>query len=333
MGKNKNKFDFNSTEFILYIWSKRKTLIVVSIFAAVFSGIISLFIPPKYKASVVMFPVSTSSVAKSMINAQNDILKFGAEQEGEHLMQVLQSDEIFFAINKKINLIRHYGIDTTQKLWRTKLSSKYYENLSVRRTEFLSVIVEVSDKSKDTCALIANEIANQVDTVMTKIYRERALKTLAVVEKEYNDLSLHVKKLEDSLQMLASVGVFEFRAQAKAYNEAYAKAIANGKTSGLKTLEGKLKKLEYYGVADLVIGDQISLEEGRLSDLKGKYMYAKIDAEQNIPHKFILDKAQKPEKKASPKRTLIVISSVIATFFFTLLLLMFKDNFVTARKD
>lgn len=335
MGKNKNKFDFNSIEFILYVWSKRRTLIAVSIFVIVISAIISLFITPKFQSSVILFPATSSSISKSVlyqsISPQDDILKFGAEQEGEQLIQVLNSAEVSNRIIKKFNLAKHYEVDTTSGFWRTALSNEYKSNITFRRTEYNSVVISVMDVSPDTAAAIANEISFQVDSVMTNIQRERAQKAFSLVEKEYLELVPQVKKLQDSLTFIREMGVVDYPAQAKGYSEAYAKAIGAGRMSGVKMLEDKMKVLAKYGGSYQAVSQLLNAQTDRLTSLRNRYLDAKIDAEKTIPHKFVVEAAAKPEKKAYPNRMLIVLISTISAFFVTLLLLMFRDR-VSSKK-
>lgn len=337
MGKHKHRFSFDSTNFITYIWSKRKTLLTVSIIGAVFSAIVSLLITPKYQSSVILFPASSASISQSLLsqnsNAQNDIMKFGTEQEGEQLMQVLNSAEIRDRIIQKFNLYKHYKVDTTSRYWRTKLYDEFKSNITFHRTEYMSVVIDVLDVDRDTAALIANEISNQVDTVMTRIQQDRAQKALAVVEKEYLEMVNQMNLLQDSLKRIRLLGVVDYASQAKGYNEAYATAIGTGKMAGAKLLEDKLKVLAKYGGAYEALNELLKFETERLSALKGKDMEAKVNASQSIPHKFVVDKAYKSEKKAYPKRMLIVLVSTITAFFMALLLMIFQDTIAHKKRD
>lgn len=330
MGKNKHRFSFDSTDFITYIWSKRRTLITVSAIAAIFSAIVSLLITPKFQSTVILFPASSASISQSLLsqntNAQNDIMKFGTEQEGEQLMQVLNSAEIRDKIIQKFNLYKHYKVDTTSRYWRTKLYDEFKSNIKYHRTEYMSVVIDVLDVDPDTAAYIANEISNQVDSVMTRIQHDRAQKALAVVEKEYFEMVNQMNLLQDSLKQIRLLGVVDYASQAKGYNEAYATAIGTGKMTGARMLEDKLKVLAKYGGAYEALSELLKIETERLSALRGKYAEAKVDAEQSIPHKFVVDKAYKSEKKAYPKRMLIVLVSTITTFLLALLLLIFQDT-------
>lgn len=305
--------------------------------AAVISAIVSLFITPKFLSSVVMFPTSSASVSKTLLstnsNSREDILKFGGEEEGEQLMQILYSTKIRSQIVKKFNLAHHYKIDTTSRFWRTSLFSEYKSNISFHRTEYMSVVVDVLDANPDTAALIANEISNQIDTVMSYIQHERAKKAFEIVEKEYINLEYQIAQMEDSLKHLREFGITDYKSQSKALNSAYAKALENGNMKGAKLLENKLGIIAKYGGAYVAIHDLLKNETLRLSELKSKYMEAKVDAEQTIPHKYVVDKAYKAEKKTYPKRLLIVLISTLSAFFLALILLILFDNFNFKLKD
>ncbi|MBP5584499.1 MAG: hypothetical protein J6X43_11230 [Bacteroidales bacterium] len=62
-----------------------------------------------------------------------------------------------------------------------------------------------------------------------------------------------------------------------------------------------------------------------MSALNQKYKEAKVDAEQILTHYFVVNKATKSDKKAKPKRAVIVVVSTIATFIFTFIVLIFLE--------
>lgn len=328
--RKKDQFDFNSTDFINYVWNLRVPLLVITLVAALVSAIAALSITPKFKSTVVMFPASSSAISKSLLTDagpyQQDILRFGEEEEAEQLMQVLNSEEIKNRIVKKFDLAGHYGIDTSESFYRTKLQQEIKSNIKFRRTEFMSVVIEVLDKDPKWAAKIANEISNQIDTVINTMQKERARKALAIVEKEYFDLKSDMKRMEDSLTFIMKAGVMDYESQAEVFNDAYAQALADGKMQGARTLEQKLAVLAKYGSTYVSLRDLLLAETDRLSVIRQKYMEAKVDAEQDLPHKFIVDRAYEAEKKSYPIRSLIVLISTVSAFFLALLLFIVRDS-------
>ncbi|MDP4207270.1 MAG: Wzz/FepE/Etk N-terminal domain-containing protein [Bacteroidota bacterium] len=332
MAKGKKRYRFNSVDFITYVWEKRRYLLLIVLLAAILSAIASFLITPKFESQVVLYPATSASISKTAF-AQEDNLKFGNEQETEQLIQVLNSEEIKGRIIHKFDLAKHYKIKTSSDFWKTQLTNIYRGNISIKQTEYSSIIIDAIDVDPDTSALIANEISNQVDSVFTHVQRERAQKTLAIVEKEYVRLQQEINKIEDSLKFIQEHGVTDYESQSRAYSKAYAEALANGKFEGAKRVELKLKTMAQYSATNAMLTELLKAETLRLSNLKARYLEAKVDAEQTIPHKFVIDKAYPSDKKAYPKRLLIVLVSTISAFFMALLLLIIRDSITYKNHD
>jgi uncharacterized protein involved in exopolysaccharide biosynthesis len=330
MGKNKDRNNFDSSNVILYIWNNRKILLLVLGASVIISAIYSLTITPKYKSAVVMFPASSASVSGSLLTesafSSNELLKFGGEQEGEQLMQVLQSGEIRSRIMKKYNLAQHYHINSNSGTYHYQLNVMYDGNIKFRRTEYMSVVVEVLDTDPDTAALIANDISCFVDTVMNGIIHVRAVKALTLVENEYNDVQSTIAKLQDSLKTIQEKGVFNYEAQTQSLSSVYAAAIKEGNTSAIRKLESQLSLLAKYGGAYVSVRDRLIKYNDRISVLSSKYQQSKMDAQQDLPYKYIVEKAYRSDKKAYPVRWLIVLVSAISALFLTLILLLIRDT-------
>lgn len=318
----------NSIKIYDFVLRNLKPLIFIAILAFVVSSIIAILLPSKYRATVILFPATSESVSKSLISenqATKGLLNFGTAEEVEQFLQVLYSEEIKKRLTKKYNLFEHYDIDSTQKYPNTRLNKKYQENISFRRTEFLSIEIEVFDKNPAFAANLANDIADFADSTINKMQRERALQAFVLVKNEYfkaiNDLNF----IQDTLGKLRNLGVFNYEAQSEVYSDAYAQAIAKGNKEGVRNLDEKFIILAKYGGAYQNFSEMATNETKRISLLKQKYTEAKIDAEQNIPHKFVVSRAEVPEKEYYPIRWLVVVSGVIAAIMFGLIVLAFAE--------
>ncbi|MCX6259012.1 MAG: Wzz/FepE/Etk N-terminal domain-containing protein [Bacteroidia bacterium] len=321
-------FNFSSVELFNFILKKFKLLAIITIAGAVISIIVSFSITPRFKSKVIMFPASSSSVSNDLLTnnlGSKNILKFGSEEESEQMLQVLYSDEVRSRIIKKFHLMQHYDIDSTSQFPLTKLYEEYKSNISFRRTEYLSVEVEVLDPNPQMAADIANEIAALTDTVMNRMQKERAGLALKLVGGEYTSLSRQITAMEDSLGQIRKKGINNYETQAQVYNSALAEAITKGNNAAVKALQQKIDTLSKYGGAYVSLRDRLIYETERISHLKAKYLEAKIDYEQKLPHKFIVDRAVRAEKKSKPVRWLIVSLSTLATFVFSLIVLIVLD--------
>lgn len=299
------------------------------------SVIASLSIKNKYKSIVVMFPTTTSSISKALIaensGAKQDVLQFGEEEEAEQMLQVLNSDEIRSRICQKYNLMKHYGLDTTDKFKRTNLFEEFSDNVSFKRTEFMSVKIEVLDTDPDTAAMIANDIAALLDTVQNRMMRERAVKAFKIVEAEYFEKLAQIKRMDDSLRTLNSLGIYDYESQSEVVNQQYAIAVSKGDMRAIKSLEEKLAILSKYGAAYMAVRENLLLERKELSNLRVKYNEAKVDAEQSLQRKFVVNSAFPAEKKSSPVRWLIVTVSTLSSFILAVIIVIIFENFSSVR--
>lgn len=327
---NQDPFSFSSRNLLVFIWKKRVPLLILTGIAAVVSAVISLMITPKYASTVVLFPSSSTSVSEALLStsqfATNDLLEFGGEEEVERMLQILYSDRIRQELVDRFDLFAHYQIDPDSKYRYTELYSEMDENISFRKTEFMSIEIRVLDTDPRVAADMANTIAALIDSTINGMQREKAQEAFLLVKGEYENLQREISLLEDSLNTLTKKGVYDYEEQSKALSQAYVNALASGDHSLAGKLEKKLQELAGYGQAYQGLQDYLKLEKERLSYLKIRYLQAKVDAGQTLPHTFVVSKAWEAEKKAYPKRSIIVLSAMLSTFVLALLLLALVEG-------
>ena len=247
------------------------------------------------------------------------------------MLQVLNSDEIRSRICQKYNLMQHYKISPDDKLKKTHLYEEFSDNVTFKRTEFMSVKVEVLDWDPDTAALIANDISALLDSVHTRMQRERATQAFRIVEIEYFDKLGQIKAMEDSMRALNKLGIYEIESQSEMLVEQYAIATAKNDQRAVASIQEQLDILARYGAAYIAIRDQMELERKQLSLLRAKYKEAKTDAEQSLPYKFVVDKAYPAEKKSTPVRWLIVTVSAFSSFVLAVIIVIAMENLSQIR--
>ncbi len=330
---SKWRYNFDTFDLIYFIKLKFKLLMIIGFTAAVISAVVALMMEEKFKSTVILFPTTSASISKSLISnnvVTKDVLQFGEEEEVEQMLQVLQSDEIRNRIIEKYNLMQHYEIDSTSDMKMTSLSSIYNSNIRIKRTEYMSVRVDVLDKDPKMAADMANDIANLLDTVMNRMQKDRARKALKIVEDEYFYLENQIQSLEDSLTKIRRLGINDYESQAEVFNAAYAEALSKGASAAnIAKLESKLTVLSEYGGAYVSLTNFLEFQKEALSDLKARYAEAKVDAEQMLPHKFIVNSAYPAERKSYPIRWLIVVVSTAVSGILAFLLLVVMEVFRT----
>jgi uncharacterized protein involved in exopolysaccharide biosynthesis len=327
---------FNAFDLIQFAWSKRKLLILLSTAGFIASVIISLLITPRFRSAVVLFPAASVSyknlVETSSISTDNrDILSFGEDEEAERMLQILHSNQIKDHIVRKFDLMKHYDIRLSDSYPYTKLENRYKSNIKFRRTEFMSIEIIALDEDPQMAADIANEIAGYIDSTIHNMQRQRALEAFNLVEREYLNSEMQVQQISDSLQKIRHLGIVDYGSQASSLYTAYANAISKGDNNTAASLMTRMNILSKYGGTYIELSKKLESEIERLGLLKSKYVSSKVNMEQTLPQIFIVDKAQKAERKAVPKRSIIVIVTTISTFALALLALLFIEQFNRVR--
>ncbi len=331
---------FDSSNLIVYIYSYRKPLIIVTLIAIVLAAVFSgpAFVPPKYESTVTIFPTTTNSLSKALLPQQfagtsQDILEFGEEEQAEQLLQILNSDEIRNRIIERYDLLHHYKIDTYSKYVKTKLYKTYDENISFRRTEYMSIEINVLDTDSKMAAMIANDINSLLDKVKNRILTDRAKKGLKIIKREYLALKDEIKSYEDSLVTLRYKGVHDYETQSAALSEQLATAIIEKGTNSqaVEAIEKKLDILAKYGGIYVSLRDELQHLREEQVKLKTKFDQATVDVEETLPASFKVNEAFPAEKKSYPIRWLIIALATVGTLVVTLVIILIYDTIKSSK--
>lgn len=191
--------------FKLILKNKKSVIIILAL--AVFCAIVfssKAFIKPLYKSTAILYPTTTYSASKAIMNTNGliyvDPMEIGEEAQTDQMMQILNSGIIREKIIVKYDLANHYGIKDNCEHKVYRLNKAYDNRIRVRRTEYNSVKISVLDTDPQIAAAIANDIANLFDETMNDMQKEIAVKALEIVEKEYNNTINNILALEDSLK-------------------------------------------------------------------------------------------------------------------------------------
>jgi capsular polysaccharide biosynthesis protein len=326
--------EFNSTNLFILMYQWRKPLIIIPVVAAVLAAVFSapVFITPLYKSTVILFPSTTNSLSKALLPQQSgfsneDFLEFGDEQQAEQLLQILNSGEIRDSVIQAFDLMKHYKIKDNTKFKRTKLFKTYASNISFRRTEFMSVEIEVLDASPDTAAMIANHIALLADKARRRVQHDRARQGLGIIKAEYDRIRSEIAGMQEEITLLRYKGVHDYEAQSAVLSEQLAVAMmSNPNSRATIDLQNKLDTLAKYGGMYVSLRDELSLLKEEEIKMKIKYEQTKVDVEQEMPTTFKVDNAFPAERKTYPVRTLIVLIAAVAAFMFALVVILISNS-------
>ncbi|UKN02929.1 Wzz/FepE/Etk N-terminal domain-containing protein [Paracrocinitomix mangrovi] len=306
--------NFNSEELLTFLWKKRKPIIIITVAAIVLSVTVSLMMTPYYKATATVFPTRSNSV-DFQGTARNSVVEFGDEADAERLLQVLISPEIRDSLTIKYKLYEHYDIDSGASQSRAKFQKAYENNVQFNRTRYNSITIDVFDKEPEVAADMANDIVRLVDTVMNRMIRERSVGPMWAVQHEVELIKTEMGDYSDRLKALSDSGVVGIDARANLNAD-----ILEAKRSGDKALVAELMKekaasKKYGADYDLYsnLSEFFSLRYSNILDVNDQAtQYANTNIQQTIRHSM----AEVPDKKAKPKRAVIVVFSTISAFLF-----------------
>ena len=275
---------------IIRILLKNKVAVIIILSvttacAVIFSS--KSFIKPLYKSITTLYPTTTYSVSKAIMNTNGliyvDPLEIGEEAQTDQMMQILNSGLIRDKIIAKYNLMEHYRIKKDSEHSLSKLMKTYEERIKIRRTEYNSVNIIVLDTDPAISASIANDLAEMFDETMNEMQKEIAQKAFEIIDAEYNSAKLRLKELEDSL------------------------------TNGSKS--------------QIDLSFEINKQKKFLKELKVKYEDIRINATYTIPHKFIITKAYISDKPVYPIRWAITLGTFVATLITIIIVLSIAEFF------
>lgn len=330
---DKQKDAFNSKNLVRLLAEYRTSVLIILIASALLAMLFSspLFITPLYQSTAILYPTSSNSISKALISttfqSNKDILEFGESEQTEQMLQVLNSNRIRDKVIERYNLMEHYGIDPDSRYPITKLNKLYDSRIKFRRTEYNAVKINVLDSDPALAAQIANDIAELFDSTMNTMQKEVAVKAFRLVETEYNSLCSEMAALEDSLNTLRSLGVFDYESQVEMLSQQLAVELGRSNMQGVKNIQDYLDVLAQYGGAYYAISERLDHDRLQLSLVKTKYEEAKVDATEDVPHKFLVTSAFQAEHKTYPIRWIIVVITVIATFTLMLMALALMERY------
>lgn len=332
---NQQKDTYNSKYLFRLLAEYRKSVLIILIAAALLAVLFSspLFITPLYKSTAILYPTSSNSISKVLISttyqSNKDILEFGESEQTEQMLQVLNSNRIRDKVIERYHLMEHYGIKPTSRYPYTRLNKLYDSRIKFRRTEYNAVRITVLDSDPALAAQMANDIAELFDSTMNAMQKEVAVKAFNLVEAEYNSLCAEMATLEDSLNTLRELGVFDYESQVEMLSQQLAVELGKGNMQGVKNIQEYLDILAKYGGAYYAISERLDHDRLQLSLVKTKYEEAKVDATENVPHKFVVTSAFKAEHKSYPVRWIIVTITLLATLLLIILALILFDRYGT----
>ncbi len=322
-------FNQERQNLLLFVWKKRKVLILTSGITAIVAIVISLMMKPLFLSTAIVFPTATSTVSFSeQRNAKASSMDFGEEDQAEQLVQILQSSRIRNRVIQRFDLMKHYDIDPNDKNRNYKLMKEYDGHIRFTRTKYGSIQIDVLDEQPELAAEIANKIVDLIDTVKNNMVLERTVPAFEVNLRKKQLLEKDLQNVLIQLDSLADMGVISIEGRTNLYT-AYIEAKTSADRQFLKQqIDVNLKYGAKFDGLEQMRDEKIIKMEKFLDS----YEQAESDAYANFTHKFIVERAVKADKKDKPKRMIIVLLAVIGSFVFMVFALLINERIKELKK-
>ena len=288
-----NKYAMNDNKRgIHFLFRYRKLWLLSIVLGALMGGGITFFIAPKYISTAIVYPYNSQTREDLVSNPQ-----FGFEFESEQLMQLFNSQSMRDRTIEKFKLYDYYGIDTNDNSWNSELTERYVKDVSIMRSKYLSVVINVTMKDSKLAADIANFQIDEVDNFRTSIFEENRRADLEKSKEKMTTLGEELKGLADSIYALkGGTDDLLFNFLENLNNEDYDPAVFVDSPE-LETLI-----VDYRFNYDQFISARNDYDEKRQA------------MEEPIPSVYKVDRAQPSYKAVSPSYPINTVLGALAFF-------------------
>jgi uncharacterized protein involved in exopolysaccharide biosynthesis len=301
---------------LLNIILKWKVTLVVVIglsilLAAVFSS--AYFIKPKYKSVAVIYP--------------SNLMPYSQETPTEQMLQLFQSDSVFTHVADKFNLIKHYGLDSAGPTVKFELQGIYNENVSIKKTEYEAVRIEVLDHNPDTASKMIKEMVNAFNAYTLKLNKSKSQELVSIFHDQLKRKELEIDSINTQLKELGvKFGIIDYKAQSRELSKEYYRTIATGNEKKINELTDALRNLEERGGKFHELQQHLEHSTTEYGTLLAQYNTVITDSNKNLTYTNMVIKPFPSDKKAYPVRWLIVTIAACASILFSLIIIMIIEG-------
>ena len=289
-------------------WRKHLIIIIISVVAisVIFSG--TYFIKPKFKSYTTIYP--------------SNLISYSNESVTEQMLQIFKSDDIRDAVIKKLKLAGHYGVDTTEHYFQTILIRKWNNNVTIHKTEFESVEIEVLDTDPVIARDIINEMVVLFNLKVRSLMREKTSELVAILKKQLDERQAERDTLEAKIDKIRKeYNILDYNSQVREATRGY--VLPNGKSQNASAI---LKNLQLKGGEYSLLNTQLESTIKNYLSTKTEYENSLKDLTKELTYTNIINQAVPADKKCYPIRWLIVVISVASSMLLSILIIMMIEK-------
>ena len=299
--------------FLKWKWHLIAIAVIAALLAAVFSS--SIFMKPRFKSYALVYP--------------SNIAPYSDESESEQMLQWLQSQDVRDSVMRKYDLPKHYGIDSSEKYFRSTMEYMYKKNVQIRKTQYESIEIIVTDQDPVIAKDIVLSIINFCNAKIRSIHREKYSEVVNSMGKALKEKRAQLDSVESELTDLRiNYELFDYESQAREITRGYLRTVDGSNSTSINTKDVlRLKENFEEKSGQMAILIQRRQDILRLyADFEQEYDRAVYDAEKHFTFTNVVTPPEVADKKSYPVRWLIMLYAVAASLFFSVVVISVIEN-------
>ena len=290
----------------------RKQLLIVFIAGTIASYLLTFLITPLYKSTAVVYPYNLNVYSK--------------ESATEQMVQLFNSEDVREQLIKAFDLYSHYDINPKGTAPRFRIMKQLDENISVNKTEYESVEINVLDADPKIAARMCDSMITYMDNKALALLREKAAENVLVFGNQMKEAKTEMDSMVATLTELSTkYGVLDYENQVLGFTREYYQSVGNGSSSS--RMEQTRRNLEEKGNEAFSLKENLWRVRGQYNDIKKIYDQEKSNLTKTITFHNLVTKAVPAEKKDSPKRMILTLLLTISGMVLAVLVILYQEYF------
>ena len=302
---------FNNSNFLNLIFKWKIPLGIIMLLAIGLSVLFSssIFIKPKYKSTAIIYP--------------SNLIPYSDETPTEQMLQILHSDDIRDSLINKFDLASHYEIDKNQNFYYTNLIKEYEKNVSISKTEYESVQIDIMDSDPVFACKMVKSMLNFYNFKTRTLQRGKAKEVLVISQVQLNDKERQIDSIKKKMDDIrVKYEILDYKAQTKELYKNYYKGGSN-----FQTVNIAMNNLKEKGGEFQILNEKLLGEIDAYGKLSIEYETALRDVNKELTYSNNITSPVPADKKSYPIRWLIVLGSTIATMILAFIVIYCIENF------
>lgn len=325
--KSENQMEryFTNTNMLKLLFKWKVHLVVLVLVGVVLAVIFSSpwFITPKYKSEAMVYP--------------SNIEPYSEESESEQMLQFFQSKAIRDAIIKKYDLGKRYGIDSSYKYFQSAIEYEYSQNVSISKTPFESIKIEVLDADPMVACNMVEDIIELYNEKVLKTHRKKYVEVVKFIEERLEAKKQEIDSVEKKLYTLRTeFGIIDYPNQSREVARGFLRTVDGDNAAQNINTREVLKLKENIEQ----MGGIFTLYNDRYFDLIDEYGKIKMDldeaqmlANREITYASVISEPYPADKKAYPVRWVIVVLAALGAFLVSFIAILVIENFDSIKRS